>query len=107
MVESFHGRWNALAAEMCSESIFLHFVLLYHFPNGWLLHELALEILAGLGAYARFRKLELDWFSSLVGAAYVCIVRGIWVARESGDWTRCVPSMAYTRDRMCTVARPE
>jgi hypothetical protein len=77
--EWLHGRvpwWNhftgvgmPLAGEMCSESFFLPFVLLYHFPNGWLIHEVVLEILAGLGAYACFRKLGLDSFSSLVGAA--------------------------------------
>jgi hypothetical protein len=65
----FTGVGMPLAAEMCSESFFLPFVLLYHFHNGWMIHEVLLEILAGLGAYACFRKLELDSFFALVGAA--------------------------------------
>jgi Bacterial membrane protein YfhO len=119
----FTGVGMPLAGEMCSESFFLPFVLLYHFPNGWIVHEVVLEILAGLGAYACFRKLELDWFSSLVGAALFAscgvfawhgnpvtgpvaflpwLIFGIESARSSamnklrGGWVAIALSLAYS-----------
>lgn len=67
--------WNAyngvglpLAAEVQPGSLFLPFVLLYHFRDGGAWVELILQIIAGLSSFALLRKLKLAEIAALAGA---------------------------------------
>jgi hypothetical protein len=72
-----HGHipwWNAyngvglpLAAEAQPGSLFLPFVLLYHFRDGGLWVEVLLQIIAGLCTYALCRKLKLTRLAAFAG----------------------------------------
>jgi hypothetical protein len=74
-----HGRvpwWNPcigvgmpLAAEMQPAALFLPFVLLLHFQNGWLWLHIVLQCIAATGTYALLRGLGLSRAASLLGAA--------------------------------------
>jgi hypothetical protein len=65
---SYNGVGLPLAAEAQPASLFLPFVLLYHFRAGGLWVELLLQIIAGLCTYALLRKLKLVALAALSGA---------------------------------------
>jgi hypothetical protein len=74
-----HGRipwWNPylgvgapLAGAMQPASFFLPFVLLLHFANGILLLKIALQMVAGVAAFALLRQLALGRVAAVSGAA--------------------------------------
>jgi hypothetical protein len=65
---SYTGVGLPLAAEAQPGSLFLPFVLLYHFREGGLWVEVILQIIAGLSTYALLRRLSLTFLASLAGA---------------------------------------
>lgn len=65
---SYTGVGLPLAAEAQPASLFLPFVLLYHFRAGGLWVEVILQIIAGLCTYVLLRRLSLTVLASLAGA---------------------------------------
>jgi hypothetical protein len=67
--DPYTGVGLPLAAEMQNESLFLPFVLLLHFHNGWLIQRLMFQILCGLLTYAFLTGLEVGVAGALLGGA--------------------------------------
>jgi hypothetical protein len=65
----YSGVGLPLAAEAQPGSLFLPFVLLYHFRNGGVWVATLLQILAGLCTYALLRKIRLSELAAFTGAA--------------------------------------
>lgn len=63
----YNGVGLPLAAEAQPASLFLPFVLLYHFREGFLWVELLLQILAGVCTYALLRKMRLTELAAVTG----------------------------------------
>jgi hypothetical protein len=66
---TFNGVGLPLAAEAQPGSLFLPFVLLYHFRDGGFWVELLLQIIAGYCTYALLRTLKITVLAAFAGAA--------------------------------------
>jgi hypothetical protein len=64
----YNGVGLPLTAEAQPGSLFLPFVLLYHFREGIIWVKLLLQIIAGLSTYALLRKIKLTELAALAGA---------------------------------------
>lgn len=63
----YNGVGLPLAAEAQPASLFLPFVLLYHFREGFMWVEVLLQILAGICTYAFLRKMRLTELAAVTG----------------------------------------
>jgi hypothetical protein len=63
----YNGVGLPLAAEAQPASLFLPFVLLYHFREGFIWVEVLLQILAGVCTYAFLRKMRLTELAAVTG----------------------------------------
>ncbi|MBV8158039.1 MAG: hypothetical protein JO278_10295, partial [Dyella sp.] len=63
----YNGVGLPLAAEAQPASLFLPFVLLYHFRDGIIWVELLLQIIAGLCTYALLRRMKLTELAAVTG----------------------------------------
>jgi hypothetical protein len=64
----YNGVGLPLAAEVQPASLFLPFVLLYHFRIGGVWVDILLQVIAGLSTYALLRKIKLGQLAACTGA---------------------------------------
>jgi hypothetical protein len=86
--------WNSsigvgmpLAAEMQPAALFLPFILLMHFQQGWLWLHILIQAIAGAGGYALLRGLGVSRTAGLLGA-------GLYAAHGTFAWFSHGPERA-------------